>query len=311
MAITYNNLYLNARRKLLRAGVTAAALEARELICFAAGKTKESFFRDMCLYVPAHAEQRAGELLERRILGEPVAYIIGEWDFYGLRLDISRDVLVPRVDTEQLAGRAVALAQKAGEGARVLDLCAGSGCVGLAAAANAPGCRVTLADWSEAAMRICKQNVRRNHLTAQITAFPVNALEYPPSALMNFDIIVCNPPYIPTEDCKTLDESVLWEPQLALDGGEDGLLFYRAITEKWSGALRLGGTLLFEVGIGQADAVKRLMAENGFDNICAYPDDQGISRVVEGMVVQNITRDERGDIPEERPRINGGHNYGG
>lgn len=150
MATTYNNLYLDIRRKLKAAGVESAQLEARELMCYAADKTREQFVRDMPLYVADQVEKRVRELVDRRLAGEPVAYIIGEWEFYGLPLDISRDVLIPRIDTELLAERGILLARAAGEGARVLDLCAGSGCVGLAVAANVPQCRVVLADVSEA-----------------------------------------------------------------------------------------------------------------------------------------------------------------
>ena len=149
MATTYNNLYLDTRNRLRRAGVTQAQTEARELVCYAADKTKEQLYRDMSLYASSELERRVEDLVQRRLEGEPVAYIVGEWEFYGLPLDISRDVLIPRADTEVLAARAIEKAQGAGEGGRVLDLCAGSGCVGLAVAANAPNCRVVLADLSE------------------------------------------------------------------------------------------------------------------------------------------------------------------
>ena len=168
MATTYNNLYLDTRKRLKAAGVEMAQLEARELVCFAADKTREQFFRDLTLYASKEVEDRVEELTRRRLSGEPVAYIIGEWEFYGLPLDISREVLIPRSDTEVLAERAILLTRAAGDGARVLDLCAGSGCVGLAVAANAPDCRVVLADLSEGALRICKQNVRRNQLNARV-----------------------------------------------------------------------------------------------------------------------------------------------
>ena len=285
MATTYNNLYLDTRKTLRAAGVEEAQLEAREIVCFAAGKTREQLFRDASFYASAEVEHQVAELVARRLAGEPIAYIIGEWEFYGLPLDISREVLIPRTDTEVLAGRAIELAQAVGEGARVLDLCAGSGCIGLAIAAHAPNCRVVLADWSEDAVRICKQNVRRNNLNSRVTCVRANALEPAPSALWDFDLIVSNPPYIPTGDISGLDVSVRgYEPLLALDGGPDGLDFYRAILSGWKNALRLGGSLLFEVGIGQADQVEKLMAQAGCDSIRSLQDTAGIWRVVEGVV---------------------------
>ena len=283
MATTYNNLYLDTRKRLKAAGVEMAQLEARELVCFAADKTREQFFRDLTLYASKEVEDRVEELTRRRLSGEPVAYIIGEWEFYGLPLDISREVLIPRSDTEVLAERAILLTRAAGDGARVLDLCAGSGCVGLAVAANAPDCRVVLADLSEGALRICKQNVRRNQLNARVTCVQADAMTAPAPALWDFDVIACNPPYIPHGDLANLDVSVRdYEPWGALDGGEYGLDFYRAVSARWGTALRLGGTLIFEVGIGQAPDVEQIMAQNGFENIVTHQDTRGIWRVVEG-----------------------------
>ena len=285
MATTYNNLYLDTRKRLRSHGVEMAQLEARELVCFAADKTREQFFRDLTLYASKEVEEKVEELTRRRLAGEPVAYIIGEWEFYGLPLDISRDVLIPRTDTEVLAERAILLAKAAGEGARVLDLCAGSGCVGLAVAAHASNCRVVLADLSEGALRICKQNVRRNNLNARVTCVQADATQAPAASLWDFDVIACNPPYIPHKDLPDLDVSVRdYEPWGALDGGLDGLDFYRAIAQRWGTALRLGGSLVFEVGIGQAPDVEQIMAQNGFENIVTHQDTQGIWRVVEGTV---------------------------
>ena len=285
MATTYNNLYLDTRQRLRQAGVEGAQLEARELVCCAAGKSREQFYRDMTLYASDQVEEKLKELLERRLAGEPVAYIIGEWEFYGMPLEISPDVLIPRMDTELLAERAILLARAAGEGARVLDLCAGSGCVGLAVAANVPACRVMLADVSEAALKVCKGNIRRCDLNARVTCVHADALEPPAAALWDFDVIACNPPYIPTGDIAGLDVSVRdYEPRSALDGGADGLDFYRAIAEHWGKALRLGGSLVFEVGIGQAPDVEHILAVNGFEQIQTAQDTQGIWRVVEGVM---------------------------
>ena len=285
MATTYNNLYLDTRQRLREAGVEGAQLEARELLCHAAGKNREQFYRDMALYAPDPVEEKLAALVERRLAGEPVAYLIGEWEFYGLTLDVTPDVLIPRMDTEVLAERAILLARAAGEGARVLDLCAGSGCVGLAVAANVPGCRVVLADVSEAALRVCRGNVRRCGLNARVTCVRADALAGPDPSLWDFDVIACNPPYIPTGDLAGLDVSVRdYEPRSALDGGPDGLDFYRAIAAGWGRALRLGGSLLFEVGFDQAMAVAAILEGCGFTDLQSTQDTQGIPRVVEGIL---------------------------
>ena len=133
MATTYNNLYMDIRQELHRAGIDAATLEARELVAFAAGKTRQELLRDGRLYVSEEVEQRATALMRRHLAGEPLAYLIGEWSFCGMDLDIDENVLIPRTDTEVLAEQAIDFIKTLPE-PRVLDLCAGSGCVGLAVA---------------------------------------------------------------------------------------------------------------------------------------------------------------------------------
>ena len=279
---------MDIRQQFHRSGLPAATLEARELVSYAASKTREEFQRDGQLYVPTEIENRARELAQRHLAGEPVAYLIGEWEFYGLPLDISESVLIPRPDTEVLADQAIRWVKEL-EAPRILDLCAGSGCVGLAVAKECPKARVVLGEISEPALRICRQNIRRNHLTDRVVPFQVSALEKPAAYLGEFDGIVCNPPYIPDADVLTLDPSVRdYEPHLALKGGEDGLDFYRAIVERWREALVTGGRLYFEVGIGQADEVLRLMRQKGFGDIQVVPDLNGIPRVVFGTLCESI-----------------------
>ena len=283
MPATYNDLYLDARKALKEAGVEQAQLEARELLCFTSGKSREEFIRDLTLYASDGVEKRFRSLLERRLKGEPVAYLIGEWEFYGLTLDICRDVLIPRPDTETLVERGILSVRDLPEAARVLDLCSGSGCVGLAVADSCPNTRVILAEWCADALRVCRQNILRCALSQQVSAAQVDALEPPPRILRDFDLILCNPPYIPTLEVGRLDPSVRdYEPRMALDGGEDGLKFYRAISKKWKRALKPGGKLAFEVGYGQAPAVEYILAENGYTDIQTTMDPGMHWRVVEG-----------------------------
>ena len=288
MAITYNNLYLDIRQQLRKSGIEAATLEARELVCFGTGKSREELQRDGGLYASPELEARVRELVDRHLAGEPVAYLIGEWEFYGLPLDISRDVLIPRPDTEVLAEQAIGYVQSQGP-CRVLDLCAVSGCIGLAVASQAPQCRVVLGELSDGALKICRQNIRRNGLSGRVVPMQTDALEKPEKALGDFQCIVSNPPYIPRADISGLDISVKdYEPHLALDGGEDGLDFYRAISEKWKIALNPGGRLYFEVGIGQADSVLRIMRAQGFGDIQVVKDYHDIPRVVFGTLCTEI-----------------------
>ena len=288
MAVTYNDLYMDLRQELRRAGIEAATLEAREIVCFAAGKTAEQFLRDGRLYASDQVVKEVEALKQRHLAGEPVAYLIGEWEFYGLPLDITEAVLIPRVDTEVLAGQAMEYINTL-ENARVLDLCAGSGCVGLAIASRCKAAHVTLGELSSDALRVCRQNIRRTGLSGRVIPLAVDALSKPDKMLGEFDCIVSNPPYIPSADIEGLDVSVKdYEPLMALDGGTDGLDFYRAISEKWRNALAKNGRLYFEVGVGQADDVVRIMRSAGFGNIEIVKDTLGINRVVYGTVCEEL-----------------------
>ena len=288
MAITYNNLYLEIRTQLRRAGIEAATLEARELVCFGTGKTREELRRDGSLYASPELERQVRALVNRHLAGEPVAYLIGEWEFFGLPLDISSDVLIPRPDTEVLAEQAIDYI-KTLDDCRVLDLCAGSGCIGLAVASQAPKARVVLGELSDAALKVCRQNIRRNGLSGRVVPFQVDALEKPERHLGEFQCIVSNPPYIPRADIEELDTSVKdYEPLMALDGGEDGLDFYRSIVKKWTEVLVPGGRLYFEVGIGQADDVLRIMRARGFGDIQIVKDLHDIPRVVFGTLLTEL-----------------------
>ena len=282
---TYNEIYLDIRRTLKESGVEQAQLEAMELMCAALGKRREEVLRDLSLYAGEHMTQQVYGLLQRRLAGEPIAYIAGEWEFYGLTLTVNPDVLIPRPDTELLVERGI-LAVRDLPQARVLDLCTGSGCVGLALAYNCPQAQVVLADWSEKALEVARQNLLRCQLTDQVALVQAYALEDPARELGDFDLILCNPPYIPRRVVEEeLDLSVRgYEPHMALDGGEDGLDFYRAITLHWKWALRSGGKLAFEIGYDQSQAVEQLMRERGFVQVRSFRDPGGHWRVVEGIL---------------------------
>lgn len=272
---------------LLKEGFPGAGLEARELVCCGSGKSREEFFRDASMYMSPETEAAIRALVRRHIDGEPVAYLLGEWEFYGLTLDVNQSVLIPRTDTEVLAEAVISYLKTLGR-CRALDLCAGSGCVGLAAAAHARDCRMLLGELSGPAVQVCRQNIRRCGLSDRAAAAVVDALRPPPREIGDFQCIACNPPYIPRADIETLERSVRdFEPYAALCGGEDGLDFYRAIAKHWKNALTENGRLYFEVGIGQADAVLRIMRGEGFGDINILPDTQGIPRVVYGTVLED------------------------
>lgn len=283
MPKTYNELYLALRQRLRDAGVDAHALEARLIVAGAAGKTPEKLLQDLQLYASDEIEQRVDALAARRLSGEPAAYLVGRWGFYGLDFAVTPDVLIPRMDTEVLVDCALARLRGKTELARVLDLCTGSGCIGCAIASALPESRAVLADVSAPALAVARENIAALGLARRVTAELLDVRCDPPRALGSFDMIVSNPPYIRDDEMPKLDASVRdYEPALALAAGADGLDFYRAIAEKWTPLLRLGGWMLLEVGEGQAPDVTALLRRAGLRSLGTARDTAGTERVVFG-----------------------------
>lgn len=279
--VTYGAVFTELRSVFFDAGIEAAALEARLISERASQKTREEYIRDSQLPAEGGFRKNAWEMMRRRLSGEPAAYILGEWEFYSLPFYVSSDTLIPRVDSEVLVSCALKLLSGR-ETPRVLDLCCGSGCLGTAVGVNIPDADLVFADYSGGALKICRDNLERNGLTGRAHVTYANALSSPHGDLMcGFDMILCNPPYIPTEELISLDKSVRdFEPLLALDGGYDGMRFYRSVASRWREALVPGGYLLFECGFGQAEAVQRILEFEGFAEISAADDTAGIPRVV-------------------------------
>jgi len=237
--VTLYALYLNCSERLSENGVENARFEARELTRFAFGYSMEEFLREKQKLVE---ESSLDELIYRRIGGEPLAHIIGEWDFYGLTLAVTPDVLIPRSDTEVLVDTALKL-----PGTRFLDLCTGSGCVGIALAHERSELFGVLLDNSEAALEIAWKNVKRHRLEAQLSVMLGDVCRAPDATLGKFDLIVSNPPYITLREMQELDASVgFFEPTAALYGGVDGFTFYDAILNRWLDVLNPGGAIAFE-----------------------------------------------------------------
>lgn len=266
MVITLSELYQKVRRSLMeKENAESAAFIARQLLCKVTGKTKEQFLADRQMYVSDDAFATAEQMVKRILADEPLAYVLGEWEFYGLTLMVNPSVLIPRDDTCAVTDLAIQQALYLGENPRILDLCTGSGCIGLAVASRVNDAKVTLADISRDALQVARKNISANKLSARVSCVQVNALEEPPAFIGKFDMIVSNPPYITTREMRELPRSVVaFEPRLALHGGDDGLEFYRSITEKYRSALKPSGYLCFEFGMGQGDAVCALLEEKGF-----------------------------------------------
>ena len=205
------------------------------------------------------------EATKRLLNQEPLAYILGEWEFYGLTLKVNEHVLIPRDDTCAVVELAIRQALFLPETPRILDLCTGSGCIGLALASRIPDARVTLADISRDALAVAKQNIMAHKMSGRVSCVQADARKEPSAFLGKFDMIVSNPPYIPDRELEELPKSVKdFEPHLALFGGEDGLDFYRDVAKNFRHALKPGGYLAFEFGEYQGDDICRILEENGY-----------------------------------------------
>src|SRR4030042_3662278 len=269
----YNNL-MKALDKLREAtellkqyGIEDANREAEIIAIHCLGTDRTVLYRDN---PEIHEEEieRIDELLRRRSKREPLQYILGYVDFYGLKIKVGKGVLIPRPETELLAEEAIkAVKREALSVMRILDLCTGSGCLALALAREFPDAKVYGTDTSENAIRYAKENAELNCIN-NVTFLegnlfdPIAELATRQPSPVTFDLIVSNPPYIRRNDIKNLQLEIKdWEPVEALNGGEDGLDYYRAIIPGAKGYLKEGGYLILEIGAGQSREVRRIAEE--------------------------------------------------
>lgn len=265
-----NELYTHVRKKLEEMVEDKADVDW--MICHVTGKKRSEL--EHLTYIRHSKVEELLDMARRRQQGEPLWQIIGNADFYGYEIDINKNVLCPRPETEELVCEAV---KHISENSRVLDLCTGSGCIAIAVAVKT-GAHVVASDISEEALKLAQSNAVKNKVDDKIEFVHSDMFE---GITGTFGVIISNPPYIPTADIAGLDREVKdYEPALALDGGEDGLDFYRIIAEKAGEYLVPGGKIFLEAGIGQAQAVADML--KGFDTKI-IKDMQGIDRIICGV----------------------------
>ena len=226
-------------------------------------------------------QQRLAELTARRCAHEPLQYLCGTWEFFGLEFLVGEGVLIPRQDTETLV-EAVLELRKNEPSTCLLDLCSGSGCIPSALSVHLSGVTGAVLELSPEAMGYLRQNLKRH--APQLECIAGDVL-HPPAELLHrqFHIITCNPPYLTAADMEQLQPEVAREPETALFGGTDGLDFYRKLTPLWKPALQPAGWLVYEVGAGQAPDVDAILQKNGYAQVHTVPDLTGIGRVVLGQ----------------------------
>ncbi len=240
-----------------------AAYEAEKIVCHVFGADRRALTLLSHNEAPDKTEQ-AKSIIARRKNGEPLAYILGNTDFFGLNLSVSPACLTPRADTEVIVEKALEFLGK--NKVEVLDICTGSGCIALAIAANSCA-NVHALDISEDALDVAKQNAERCGLAERVTFAKCDVLAKDFEAdSKKYDLIVSNPPYIPTKDIEALSPEVHCEPYTALDGGEDGLVFYKKFMETLPQKLKRGGQIIFEIGYDQEEALRAICQKAG----CAH-----------------------------------------
>ncbi len=275
----------NAAAQLDAAGVPDSRLDAEYLLAHVLGITRMQLLLDNASKLSLSMQAAFDVLLERRKLREPLQYILGKQPFMGLDLYVDESVLIPRPETELLCEHVLSWLKTSNLASpAVLDLCTGSGALAVAIASHAPTAVVSAADISPAAIDTARKNA---HMHNTCIAFYQGDFFHAVEG-KEFDLIVCNPPYIPTAVCKTLQPEVLREPGNALDGGEDGLIFYKQLARYAPSFLCPGGALFCEVGFDQADDVKSMLMPH-FHTITVFEDFNHIPRIVAAISPKSLS----------------------
>ncbi|MFC2821252.1 MAG: peptide chain release factor N(5)-glutamine methyltransferase [Spirochaetales bacterium] len=263
--------------------------DARVILSSVMGIKETQFISEFEKEVPPDKEIIIKEALRRRLNGEPVAYITGERGFYQYVFKVTKDVLIPRPDTETLVESAVEdikVAFKDKTEINILDLCCGSGCIGISAAKalvkNFKRISLTLSDISDGALEVCRENIKSLITESNIKAEIVKSSLFDSLAGRSFDAILSNPPYIKTSVIETLETQVQFEPHIALDGGKDGLDFIRAIARQAKNSLVPKGLLQMEIGYDQSPAAAKILKEENFSDVSVLKDLGQRERVVKG-----------------------------
>ena len=288
MSLSVKEIIGLAEKQLADSGVENAGGDAKSLYCYMTAITESKMILEYQNVLQDLLCDRYFELIDRRSSGEPLQYIVGNVSFMGYKFNVTPDVLIPRQDTESVVESALAAIKASGaEKGDILDLCCGSGAIGISLAGLLPGSSVTCSDISEKALAVARSNAELNEVNKKVS-FSQGDMFAPFTGKFKkrkFDCIVSNPPYIPSDKVLTLQREITeHEPLSALDGGEDGLDFYRCIAEHATEHLRKKAVLVLEIGDDQADEVGRLLAGKGFENINVHRDLAGRNRCVTGRL---------------------------
>ena len=275
--MTIRQAIAQAEEMLDKAGIPDPRIDAELILSHVTGYDRMRMLMAGANELTQEQEQRFSSLLLSRTKREPLQYLLGEQYFYGLRFEVDPRVLIPRQETEELCQWGISYLHSLKKADLcALDLCTGSGAIAVTVKHECPQAKVTASDLSADALSLAQKNAQINGADVR---FLLGDLWEPVSG-MTFDLILSNPPYIPTEDCDVLQAEVMREPRMALDGGADGLDFYRRIADEAMAHLNPGGLIAVELGIGEAEAVAALFENAGLTDVQIRKDLYGVARMV-------------------------------
>ena len=281
--MTLKELQITINNKLEKAGVDSPAFNSLCLIEHIYGYTQTDLITGSDKLIDESRLESLENLVSRRINGEPLQYLVGQWEFYGYPLKVGKGVLIPRDDTEVVLNDCLSFLKNV-DNPTVLDLCSGSGAIAIAISKES-NATVTAVEKSESALPYLIENVELNNANVKV----INDDIFTCMDMFNdksFDLIVSNPPYIKSEEIKDLQIEVRQEPTMALDGGKDGYTFYRHIIKHYKNKLKAGGMLAFEIGEGQYQYIENLLKQENFENIGGSYDLGNIQRTIYGTMTE-------------------------
>ena len=277
---TIRSLWLKGVDQLKEYSIADSALECELLVRSALGYTKSDFYSHLPDTVTEHEMLLINQLIERRLIGEPTPYILGTKEFYGIEFNVSKDVLIPRPETELLVDLSL---NQIKEGCLIADIGTGSGCIAVSIASHLPNVRIIAVDKSIEALKMAGKNIMMHDMIDRIDLLNSDLLtSFKPG--LKFDLIVSNPPYVPKDIYETLDKEIQFEPTIALNGGTDGLDIIRRLLQQANTMLSDGGSLLFEVFSDNSNEAFTLTSELiPKSKVTMHTDLLGLPRVIEAQ----------------------------
>lgn len=279
--MTIFEAYNSTKKKLEKAGIEDYVFEAKQIIKYITGLNATQILTNYSNKLSEYQENNLIALIHQREVRYPLQYIFGSWDFYGRSYAVGPGVLVPRADTETVIDVALDYLKDKND-PKILDLCAGSGCIGITLAKEKSDAQVLMIEKYMEAFRYTLKNVEIN--TATNAKALMGDIFKKTGADDKYDLIVSNPPYIPQSEMKDISPETHFEPETALIAEDEGMEFYKAIINGYTDSLNNGGMMLFEVGIGESEKVAELLKKAGYCNISVKKDLGGIERAVSGII---------------------------